>query len=293
MPFDGKPFVLGQDLVKKPCPPARPAQIGVRAGGDQMAVQDRLDDILQARSLPDDLVAPGHLPAKRLRRLIRYPDFRQKAACIELGEDAGVDRIGLDLRMSDDAHLLGVCDHDFLDVRRDHRSDRGRVPGRFDYNYIILRKLLCESLEKGPAHVNAPQSFELAVVPSHRLGEGAVDIQTNDPHVCSPSLFVRSGSWRATRHLLIRAHGASGQVARGGHVTSSGSQPTVYRRPARTFVLPAPRVQDGLTISPSPFRKQPDSKAPTDHIPDNGQVERMNRTIKDATVKRYHYESNG
>src|ERR1700735_4222789 len=192
MPFDGKPVSLGQDLVKKPCPPARPAQIGVRAGGDQMAVQDRLDDILQARSLPDDLVAPGHLPAKRLRRLIRYPDFRQKAACIELGEDAGVDRIGLDLRMSDDAHLLGVCDHDFLDVRRDHRSDRGRVAGRFDYNYIILRKLLCESLEKGPAHVNAPQSFELAVVPGPRLGEGAVDIQTNDPHGCS-SVSVRSG----------------------------------------------------------------------------------------------------
>ncbi len=24
---------------------------------------------------------------------------------------------------------------------------------------------------------------------------------------------------------------------------------------------------------------------------DNGQVERMNRTIKDATVKRYHYAS--
>jgi hypothetical protein len=24
-------------------------------------VQDRLDDVLQARSLPDDLVAPGHL----------------------------------------------------------------------------------------------------------------------------------------------------------------------------------------------------------------------------------------
>ena len=56
-------------------------------------------------------------------------------------------------------------------------------------------------------------------------------------------------------------------------------------------MLPAPRVQDGLTISPSPFRKQADSKAPTDHIPDNGQVERMNRTIKDATVKRYFYES--
>jgi hypothetical protein len=50
-----------------------------------------------------------------------------------------------------------------------------------------------------------------------------------------------------------------------------------YRRLARTFVLPAPRVPDWL-----PFGEQADSKAPTDLIPDNGQVERMNRTIKDA-----------
>jgi hypothetical protein len=42
-----------------------------------------------------------------------------------------------------------------------------------------------------------------------------------------PLRFVQSGSWRATRHLLIRARGASGKVARGGHVTSSGSRPTV------------------------------------------------------------------
>jgi transposase InsO family protein len=26
-------------------------------------------------------------------------------------------------------------------------------------------------------------------------------------------------------------------------------------------------------------------------MPDNGQVERMNRTIKEATVKRFHYDS--
>ena len=26
-------------------------------------------------------------------------------------------------------------------------------------------------------------------------------------------------------------------------------------------------------------------------MPDNGKVERMNRTIKDATVKRFHYDS--
>src|SRR5215471_18803121 len=56
-----------------------------------------------------------------------------------------------------------------------------------------------------------------------------------------PSVLNRlNGSSRATRHLLIRARSASGPVARGGHVTSSGSQPRVCRRPARTFVLPTP-----------------------------------------------------
>src|SRR6476659_7038118 len=94
--------------------------------GDQVAVQDRLDDVLYARPLSDDLVAPGDLPAKRLCRLVRYPDFRQKAACIKLSEDAGVDRVGLDLRMSDDAHLLRIRDHNPLYMRCDHRRDRGR-----------------------------------------------------------------------------------------------------------------------------------------------------------------------
>ena len=46
-------------------------------------------------------------------------------------------------------------------------------------------------------------------------------------------------------------------------------------------MLPAPRVPDGLTISPSPFREQADSKAPTDHIPDNGIVERFHKTVLD------------
>jgi len=63
------------------------------------------------------------LAAKRLGRLIRYPDFRQKTACIKLGEHAGIDRIGLDLRIGDDAHLFWIRDHNFLDMRRDHRSD--------------------------------------------------------------------------------------------------------------------------------------------------------------------------
>lgn len=65
----------------------------------------------------------------------------------------------------------------------------------------------------------------------------------------------------------------------------------VYRRPARTFVLPVPRVPDGLTITPFPEGSRSDETGTAGIMPDNGQVERMNRTIKDATVKRYHYDS--
>ena len=57
--FNGKPFVLRQHLMKKPCPSADPAETGVWARRDQAAVQDRLNDILQSRSLPDDLERPA------------------------------------------------------------------------------------------------------------------------------------------------------------------------------------------------------------------------------------------
>ena len=46
-------------------------------------------------------------------------------------------------------------------------------------------------------------------------------------------------------------------------------------------MLPAPRVPDGLTILPLPFREQADGEAPTDLIPDNGIVERFHKTVLD------------
>jgi hypothetical protein len=73
------------------------------AQGEKAMPKIDLDDVLQPRALSDDLITPGHLPAKRLRRLVWNLDFRRKAACIKLSEDFRVDRIGLDLRMGDDA----------------------------------------------------------------------------------------------------------------------------------------------------------------------------------------------
>src|SRR6516162_2077693 len=46
----------------------------------------------------------------------------------------------------------------------------------------------------------------------------------------------------------------------------SGSQPRVCRRPARTFVLPTPRVPDGLTITRF-AEEASDTKAPKSSCP--------------------------
>src|SRR5207244_4383239 len=96
----------------------------------------------------------------------------------------------------------------------------------------------------------------------------------------NPFSIRSNGSRRATRHLLIRARSASGPVARGGHVTSSGSQPRVCRRPARTFVLPAPRVPDGLTITLLP-KERAEHQGAEIIMPDNGICERFHRTVLD------------
>jgi hypothetical protein len=63
MPLDRQPLILRHDLLIQPCTARGAAQVGMRAGRDQVSVQDRLDDVLQPRSLPNDLVATGDLPA--------------------------------------------------------------------------------------------------------------------------------------------------------------------------------------------------------------------------------------
>src|SRR5499427_1240816 len=234
----------------------------MRAGRDQMGVQDRLNDVLQPRALTYDLIAPRHLSTQRLCGSVGDPDLRQKAAGIELRQHAGVDLIGFDLRIRNEADLLRIGDNNPADVRSDHCGNRSRIAGGFDDDNVATGQLLRKFLQRLATHDDTTQSAELTVFPGHCLGKGAVNIQSNDPHArILRSRWFENGSSRATRHLLIRARSASGQVARGGHVMSSGSQPSVCWRPARTFVLPTPRVPDGLTITRFP-EEAADTRAP-------------------------------
>ncbi len=53
-------------------------------------------------------------------------------------------------------------------------------------------------------------------------------------------------------------------------------------------MLPVPRVPDGLTIAQS-HTEPAGHRGTTAYMPDNGQAERMNRTVKEATIKAFHY----
>src|SRR5262252_3242434 len=182
--------------------------------------------------------------------------------------------------MGNEADLFGVGDNHPTDVRSDHCGNRSRIAGGFDDDNIAVGQLLGKFLQSLAAHDDATQPAELAVFPGHRLGKSAVNIQSNDPHTSTLRSRRLNGSSRATRHLLIRARSASGQVARGGHVTRSGSQPRVCRRPART--LCAPDAPCPRWAHHNPLRRGSGGHQGAEIImPDNGICERFHRTVLD------------
>ena len=172
--FDRQPLVIGQHLRGEPGA-ARPAeQVGRRARRDQVCMQDRWDDVLEPRAPLHDLIAADHLTPQRLGCRVRNPHLRQEAASVELGQHAGINRVGLDLGVRNDAHLLRVGDHDPLHVRTDDRGHRRRVAGRLDHHDIVLAEPPSKGLEQIASHGDTPESPELAVFPGHRLGKSAV-----------------------------------------------------------------------------------------------------------------------
>jgi hypothetical protein len=139
VPLNLEPLVLWRDLLDEPGPALGSAEVGVGTGGDQVAVQDRVDDVLQPGSLPDDLVASGDQPAQRLSRLVWSSHLRQEPARVELRRHAGIDRVGLDLGMCDHPHLHGVGDHHLLHVRRENRHNGRGIASGLDYHDVIGR----------------------------------------------------------------------------------------------------------------------------------------------------------
>src|SRR5215207_6481587 len=280
VPLDRKALILRHDLFGEPSPPSWSTQVLMRAGRDQMAVQDRLYDVLEPGALPHDLVAASDLPAQRLGWLVRDPNLRQKAAGVELREHTGVDRVGLDLGMSDDAYLLRVGDHHLLHMRRQGRCDGSGVARRLNHDNVVLPEPPGEGSEQLAPHVDASKPPDLAVLPGHRLGKGAVDVQSDDAHASPPfelgsSKRELAGNTTPTdpRSRRIRAS-RKGRPCNELGLSAQGLLPACphLRAPG------APRP-GWAHHKAAPWREQPDAKGTAGIMPDNGIVERFHKTV--------------
>ena len=73
-------------------------------------------------------------------------------------------------------------------------------------------------------------------------------------------------------------------MARGRHGTCKAKLSScLFRRPARTCVLPVPRVPDGLTIAQS-HTEPAGHRGTTAYMPDNGMVERFNGRVSSEVL---------
>ncbi len=82
------------DLLGEPPAALRHEQVGHRRAGSQVALQDRVNLVLLARSAADEPTPPGDQAPLHARPLVRRPHIRQEAAASRFAAVVGVDLVG-------------------------------------------------------------------------------------------------------------------------------------------------------------------------------------------------------
>jgi hypothetical protein len=210
MPVDSRPFVIGDDLLRQPDPPESAEQLSMRAGRDQMGMQDCVHLVLNPRAVTDDLVASRHEPPQPLGLGVGQPDLRQKVGGPQRGQNSGVDLVGLDVGVSDRLDLQRVGDDHAADIGGQHADHRHRIAGRLDNDLVLLAEAAAKAFQPGTGHTDASGRTQLSRFPEHHLGKGSVDVHAD--HASHHLLLLRCVQWEqwATRQLRIRALGATG-----------------------------------------------------------------------------------
>ena len=129
-------LIDGQRLLGQPRAALLAEQVGGRAARNEVAVQDRVDAVLQARALADDVGPTVDLASQRVGLVVGQPHARQVVGGQQLGEHLGVDLVGLDLRLGDRPGLRRVGDHHARHPTLQQPRDRVRVAGRLQRHLI-------------------------------------------------------------------------------------------------------------------------------------------------------------
>jgi hypothetical protein len=210
VPFDGSRLVIGDDLSGEPDPAQPPEQLGMRAGRDQMGMQDRVHLVLDPRAVPDYLVAARHQPPQSFGIGVRQPDLRQEVGGPQRRQHPGIDLVGLDVRVGDRLDLQRVGDDHPRHIGRQDMNHRHGIAGRLDDDLVLLTKAATEPFQPGPGHADASSRTQFSLLPEHHLGKGPMDVHADHTsHQLLLLCFVQWEQW-ATRQLRIRALGATG-----------------------------------------------------------------------------------
>ena len=226
MPRDREALVLGQDLLGKPGSVSRPRtnpDAGRTGSGAHAESTGGCSSVVSVAARADCGVSPaGAAPGWAHRD----PDLRQEAAGASCASTPASMVSVLILACA----MIRTCCGLAMTTRftwADDACHRGRIPGCLDDDHVLLGQSRC----KGPkwSRRMSTRPSRLSLPSSQATASAKTRWMSNPMTLRCPlrGLLVPNGSWRATRQLLIRARSASGRVARGGHVTSSGSQPNV------------------------------------------------------------------
>jgi hypothetical protein len=217
---------------------------------DKVGMQDGLRCGLQPDPLLYNLVAPGDLAPQSQGLRVRYPNFWQEVARIKFRQNRCVNLVCLDLGVGNHANLQGIRDCNTRNVRFHDICHRSGITRCLYNNMVIVSKRSCKRLQMLPRHADTAKPLDPYPVKHHRLRKDAMDIQSYHSHLCLLACWFTfrelAGNTAITdpRSQRIRAS------RRGDQITARALSPCSNERPARTCVLPAPHVPDGLTITP-------------------------------------------
>ena len=133
----GLPLIGRERLAREPDSPAFAKQIRIRTGRHKIPMQDRMNLILDLRSLADHLLAARDLAPSPGGLFIGQPHLRQKPRRESLREHRGINRIRLNLRIRNGSRPQRVGNHHATGMRLQDAGDRLRVARRLQ-DHVIL-----------------------------------------------------------------------------------------------------------------------------------------------------------
>jgi hypothetical protein len=157
--------------------------------------------------------SPRHLSAQHPGAVIRQPHRRQKIGGEQLGQDASVDLVGLDLGLGDRPRLARVGHHDTSNERREQHRDRVAVPRRLERDLVIRSQRARPLAQRLGRDSDLPLVSAQAVLDDGDLRKCAVHIHPDRSH----RLLLARGCVRGTAGrndnygLALAAHSGRSQ----------------------------------------------------------------------------------